>query len=284
MKISSNKILIGLIIYGLILCFSVWYLFFYFQEDDLLFVDFLKVGQGDAILITTLDKTKILVDTGPLASSLNKALGEELPVYDKKIDLVILTHGDTDHSGGLPMILENFNVGMLVTASTTNLGELHETIISTAFKNAVPIKYVTAGDQIITGSVVIDFLWPTKHNATSTNDTSVIFKLTYEENSFLFTGDASEAVELEMVNLYENLLDVDVLKVGHHGSKTSTNNLFLELVSPEFSILSFGSDNRYGHPHPEVVERLENVSSKIIRTDDSTQTLISNGVEVSEWY
>ena len=174
-------------------------------------------------------------------------MGKILPFNDRYVDVVIETHPDADHVGGLVAVYERYEIGARLDQNTARRGQV-----------------INFGD-----GAVLTILFPDRDVSNwETNDGSVVARLDYRESSFLFTGDAPIRTENILLNLDAKVLDTDVLKAGHHGSRTSTSLMFAEAVSPEYAIISAGKDNTYGHPHQEVLNILNRVGAKIVSTID----------------
>ena len=260
------------LVFLLFLCIILWIIVFDLSEDSGLQVTFFDVGQGDSIFIETLEGRQILIDGGPDITILEK-LGEEMPFWDRTIDLVILTHPEHDHMSGLLEVLENYHIeNILWTGVLKDTAEFKEweKLIG---EEGSRITIAKAGDKIVLGDPekeYIEILFPFESlegkEAFDANNTSVVSKLVFGDISFLFFGDAYKSVEKELI---EKGIDIDaeVLKVGHHGSKTSSSPKFIENVSPEFAVIQCGKDNTYGHPAPETLEVLGNYGINIFRTD-----------------
>jgi len=274
--------LIGLLSAIVILVGISFYQFF--EESKALEVDFLDVGQGDAILIKTPDHQRILIDGGPTSTVVEK-LGEHLPFYDKKIDLVILTHPHADHLDGLVEVLKRYEVEKILSTGVTHTTPDYLAWLEEIKKQNVPMEIVVAGQTIDFGSgVKMEFFYPkedlTGKSMENLNNTSVVSKLIFGQTSFLFTGDAETEVEDELIGGGVNL-KADVLKVAHHGSRNATSQNFLEKVQPKFAVISVGADNQFGHPNAMTVKRLENIGAEILRTDkDGDIKIKSDGVEI----
>lgn len=176
-----------------------------------------------------------------------------------------MTHGDSDHTGSALAILENFRIGQVLVGDTLEKKEIELNIINEAKKRGIPITKVSAGMQWEEAGHKFFIIAPEKA-AVSSNDASICIYSKLGGQSWLFTGDLEEIGEREVIEQFPQL-EVDVLKVGHHGSKTSTTELFLSKIKPEFGVISAGRDNRYGHPHQEVLERLNAHKVMIYRTD-----------------
>jgi len=243
--------------------------FLYYKENNFFQVVFFDVGQGDAIFIETPQKHQILIDGGPDSKILEK-LSKEIPFWDRKIDLIILTHPERDHLNGLLQVLKKYEVENIlwtgIKRETNEWKEWENAIL----KEKARIIIAQAGQQLIAGMANFKILFPLENlndkEFKNTNDTSIVIQLVYQKMSFLLMGDSSQIVEKELISQNENL-NSDVLKVGHHGSKTSSSNDFIERVSPALAVISVGKDNSYGHPHQEVLEILKKYGIKVLRTD-----------------
>jgi len=229
-------------------------------------VYFLNVGQGDSILVKTPDYKYILIDGGEDKTILEQ-LGEVLPFWERTIDIVVATHPDKDHIGGLFSVLESYHVGTLyvekIESPDTNVKKLQ----ASAQENEVKIEELKRGKQIQISELSLLVLWPSEEFISDkNNERSIVMRLTYPGISIMLTGDLEEAQEQELI-LQGDFLLSNVLKVGHHGSDTSTSELFLQKIRPQLSIISCGKDNKYGHPDDEVLVSLQNINSVVLRTD-----------------
>lgn len=240
---------------------------------------FFDIGQGDATLIITPDGHQILIDGGPDRAVLAK-LGEVMPPWDRTLDAVVATHPDADHIGGLAAVLERYEVSRVVWN-----GDDKDTAVAAAFdaareaESGAALEIGRRGRALAFGDVTLTELWPTPEALVDedTNVASIVYRLDYGDTSVLLMGDATEAVEQQVVS---SAGDVDVLKAGHHGSATSSSYSFVQAVSPETAIVSCGLDNRYGHPHRAVVDRFLGLGARILRTDlDGDVLLTSSGGE-----
>lgn len=267
--ISKSKNFTFLIL-GLLIFFNIlaWLAVYDLSKPHFLEVNFFDVGQGDAIFIETPKRHQILIDGGPDSTILEK-LGKEMPFYDKSLDLIILTHPEHDHMAGLIEVLKRYKVeNILWTGVLRDTAEYKEWQKLIAEEEA-EIKIAEAPQNISTRTVLVEVLYPFEsfegQEVKNTNNTSIITRLVFGEISFLFTGDAYKSIERKLI---ENEIDIDsgILKVGHHGSKTSTSEEFLKQVSPEIAIIQVG-ENRYGHPHQETLEALAKYDIKVLRTD-----------------
>ena len=265
----------------------IWYAVFYFESRQNLLVTFLDVGQGDAIFIEIPNGNQILIDGGPDDSVLAK-LGSRMPFWDRSIDLVILTHPEKDHVAGLVEILRRYDVDrVLWTGVAHSIAEFYEWERLLKEKNISAI-YAYAGQHARLGQgAFLDVLSPSGDfvgkSVKELNETSVVVKFEHGENSFLFTGDIGRSTEYRMLSESLNtryfILDTDVLKVAHHGSKYSSMEPFLAAVSPNIAIAQVGRKNRYGHPARETLDRLAAVGAAIFRNDtDGDITIVSDGL------
>lgn len=259
-----------------------WNIVFDLSRTRFLEVNFFDVGQGDAILIESPKRTQILIDGGPSSKILEK-LSETLPFYDRSIDLIILTHPDPDHLLGLIDVLKRYKVDLIGTNGAVSSRPEFKEFMSQILKKEVPLKILKKDQRISIGeSLSFDILAPLENfdgrKVSDYNTSSIVSKMIYGDSSFLFTGDTTQSVEKELVKQGINL-NSDILKIGHHGSKTSTTEDFLKKITPEIAVIQVGKNNQYGHPYSEVLERLEKFGIKIFRTDENGDIkIISDGV------
>ncbi|MEZ4103984.1 MAG: ComEC/Rec2 family competence protein [Candidatus Paceibacterota bacterium] len=252
------------------------------SSPALLTVAFLDVGQGDAIFIETPDGVQILIDGGP-SNTVLRELGRQMPILDRDIDLLVATHPDKDHIGGLVDVLGRYEIKNILLTDNQN-----DTTVSDAFDYMVGleesiVKRAVAGQVIEIGKEVsLVVLSPLGEvSDLESNTSSIVVKLTYGEVSFMLTGDAPLSIENYLVDTYGTQLESEVLKLGHHGSRTSTADSFLKAVDPDYAVVSAGKDNRYGHPNSEVVEKVEKAEVEILSTVESgTIVFESDGKEV----
>lgn len=259
--------------------FLVWSAYFSVNSGDGLKVTFFDVGQGDSALIETADQNKVIIDGGPDNSVLAK-IGRYFSFYDRAVDILIVTHPDSDHLAGAVEILKNYDVGLVVINGkecvTSLCGEFEKVVKQKNVKVVAAVK----GQEIDLGrGAKIDILMPDglAGGKQDDNNSSIISLVSLGKDSFLFMGDAEIKEELALIDNFPGL-KAEVLKVAHHGSKNSANQLFLEKIDPKFSVISVGAKNKYGHPHLETVEALEKIGSEILRTDlGGDIKFISNG-------
>jgi competence protein ComEC len=248
-----------------------WTAVFDSAGQKFLAVDFFSVGQGDSEFVITPGGGQILVDGGPDSSVLEK-LGKAMPFWDRTIDLVILSHPEKDHLAGLIEVLKRYKVENILWSGIVRDTAEYQEWVGGIKKEGAKIVIAQAGEKIKIGKLEIDVLNPSEslegQELKDSNDSSVVVKLIYGQNSFLFTGDISEKVEQSLAqNLSE--IDSDVLKVAHHGSKCSSSDGFIKDVSPQIAVIEVGKDNSYGHPTQEVLDRLLNYGINILRTDQN---------------
>jgi len=261
----------------------VWYAIFTEERNGILTVAFLDVGQGDAIFIEAPNGNQMLIDGGPNQAVL-KALGDVMPYYDRSIDIVLATHPDKDHIGGLPGVLERYDVSFFVDPGAKAETGVYEALMEAVFMEGGEYVLARRGTNLfLDDDVYLSILFPDREVAgMKPNDASIIARLTYGEVDFLLSGDAPKKIEEFVANLDANHLNVEVMKIGHHGSKTSTSELFVGLASPLFAVISLGKDNSYGHPHKEVLDTLSRFRIPTLRTDEEGTIIFkSDGEKIS---
>jgi beta-lactamase superfamily II metal-dependent hydrolase len=246
----------------------LWYAFPRSVSTSELSVYVLDVGQGDAIYVRAPDGSDVLIDGGPRGSLLSP-LQQVMPFDDRKIDVLIVTNPDTDHYAGFLDLLKEYEIGIVVEAGTRSGTKTYQEFESRIAEKQIPKLIAQKGMRIILDQdsmVVFEVLFPDRDvSVFSTNDGSMVGTLSYGSRHFLFTGDATSYTE-SLLLTHPEKLDADVLKVGHHGSRTSTSSAFLRAVTPAYSLVSTGKNNRYGHPHPEVTSRLKKLGTTMLGT------------------
>ena len=245
-------------------------------------VHFLDVGQGDAAFIQTQDGVEILIDGGKDGSAVRE-LARVMDFGDRSIDLVVGTHPDTDHIGGLIDVLESYQVGSILMTENRGESDAASTYFDLAAQEQAQIIYARRGQEFaLDARTTLRVLFPeTDPAGMESNASSIILQLQHGSSTFLFTGDAPKSIEEYLVLFEGEHLKSDVLKVGHHGSRTSTSELFLEEVRPQYAIISAGKDNSYGHPHLEVTDMLFNKRVQMLETSkEGTITFFSDGESV----
>lgn len=228
-------------------------------------IHIIDVGQGDSILIQTPNNSNILVDGGNEDSSLiikNFLKSKKV----KNIDFIIATHPDTDHIGSLDDIIDKFDVSKVYLPNKETKSDSYYNLIQSCNKKSINPQYLSRGDIIsLDSNIKLTVLNPS-YTHTDNNSNSIVFKLDYNNKSFLFTGDCTYENEIDIINNF-NLEDVDFLKISHHGSKNSSSQEFLYAVSPDVAAISCGYDNQYNHPHKDILLRLTQTNTKVYRTD-----------------
>lgn len=281
-----RKIYFNLLIFLSLANIFAWSVVFNLGGENNFKLVFFDVGQGDAAFIQTAKRQQIIIDGGPDNIILEK-LSKEMPFWDRTIDLMILSHPEADHLTGLLEVLKRYRVkNILWTGVKRNNAEYDEWVkLIEKEKNEEGARIIIgkAGNDL-TEEFGLSILHPFEDwegkELKDSNMTSLVVRLVFGENYFLFAGDILAFQEREMVLRGVNL-DSDVLKIGHHGSKTSSSEEFLMNVSPSFGIISAGKDNSYGHPHQEVLERMQKYGIEILRTDqEGNIKIISNGKNI----
>jgi len=245
-------------------------------------VSFLDIGQGDAIFIETPDRVQMLIDGGPDGTVIRE-LAKIMSPHDRTIDIVVATHADKDHIAGLIDVLERFEVGLIImteNAHDTGVANVYREMVK---KEGAEIVYARAGQTWTLGASTTVYVYSPAGDPTEweSNASSIVTQIVYGDVSFMLTGDAPLATEDFMVRQYGERLLSDVLKLGHHGSRTSTSELFAQTVLPKYAIVSAGRNNRYGHPHPEPITNVTRVGATVLSTAERGSIhLYSNGTDV----
>lgn len=257
----------------LLLCIGISFIYKNIPKD--LYINFIDVGQGDSTLITTQFNKKILIDGGGSEFGSTFDVGEKtlLPYLLKKkihkLDYVIISHFDSDHVGGILTILEELNVKQVLIPKQVEYSENYNKFLDIIKKRNIKVKIVGEGNTInIDKNTYLDILWPEEKQITDNvlNNNSLIVRLCYKNFKMLFTGDIEEIAEQKLLQKYENTekLTADILKVAHHGSKSSSIAEFLEKVNPRIALIGVGKNNKFGHPNAGVLDRLNMLRNKNI--------------------
>lgn len=233
-------------------------------SDEIAELYFINVGQGDANLIVFGEDT-ILIDGGT-NSSADDLIEFLESINVTQIDLIIATHPHEDHIGGLDVVMNNIEVDQILMTDLPYNTKTYEDVVTAIDANNVELIYPTQKDifEFESGLVLDIFLPSEEFESSNVNDDSIVCVAKVYDTLILYTGDMEEDLEEELMPQF---FDIDILKVGHHGSKTSTTDEFLEKVSPELAIISCGIANKYGHPHIETIEKLTEMGTEIRRTD-----------------
>jgi len=254
-----------------------------FAEDKNLLVAFLDVGQGDAIYIRTPTGTDMLIDGGRDSGKLISALSGVMKTGDRAIDVVVATHPDADHIGGLARILESYKVSTLLISGNMSETSAYDAVLQNTSEFGVQTILARAGEKISLGDGVdFEILWPAGDvRFIESNSASVVGIVSFGQTRFLLTGDAPSEVEHKLSLAFPEELSSAILKLGHHGSRTSSSEEFLRAVAPELAIISAGKGNSYGHPHLDVLARLETLGIPHISTiEKGTITCESDSVKI----
>lgn len=233
-------------------------------------VIFFDVGQGSATFIESPNKNQVLIDGGPGSQILEK-LGAELLFFDRTIDAIILTHPDADHLNGLVDVLRKYEVEQVIEPCLDDSSGAYQEWLKIIIDKKIKRVCGQFGQRIkLSKDAFIDILYPFNNlveaKVSNTNSASLVMALRYYNNSILLTGDAEKATEYQLINSDIDL-QTQVLQIGHHGSKSSSGEEFLSVVNPEIVVIQVGVNNRYGHPHQEVLEKIKAIGAEIFRTD-----------------
>jgi len=247
-------------------------------SESLLKVHFIDVGQADSIFIELPNKETMLIDAG------NNSDDETVVNYINElnydtINYLIGTHPHEDHIGGLDTVIDTFNIQNIYMPKVVYSTKTYEDVLLAVKNKGLKINNAKAGTNIIDSkNLKIDIIAPANDYYVSTNNYSAVVKITYNDKSFLFMGDAENLSEDEITANVK----ADVIKIGHHGSSSSTSNEFLSKVSPSYAIISVGNNNDYGHPHEEIINLLNKSNIKVYRTDLSGTIIIkSDGYNIN---
>ncbi len=247
-------------------------------DSQKLVVHFLDVGQGDSEFIELPNGKCMLIDASEKEYS--DEIIEAVSGYGySRLDYVVGTHPHTDHIGGLADVINHFDIGEIYMPKASSASKTFERLLTAVSDKNLQINTAKAGKSIYSDDEIkIDILSPIGDKYDDLNNYSAVVRISYGSNSFLFTGDAEALVENEMLDECYSQLDCDVLKIGHHGSNTSSTLSFLDAVSPTYAVISCGEGNSYGHPHDEVLMRLADVGASVYETDiDGTVTISCDG-------
>lgn len=246
------------------------------HKETPLTITMLNIGQGDAIYIQTPGGKTMLIDAGRDRTIMNE-LGNVLQISKTSIDTIEVSNPDLDHIGGFPFVIEKYKINQILSPGTNHstLDSFKE-IERLAKEKEIPIIHPKQGSTLMLDkehNVTYTILWPEGNVRNwEVNSSSMVGLLEYTGHKILLTGDAPKEVEDQIISKYGSYLkNIDILKVGHHGSKTSTGNNLIKISQPKFSIISAGLNNRYGHPHQEVLDILNSVNSKILLTANDGQ-------------
>lgn len=243
-----------------------------FNLSELLKIHYIDVGQGDSTFIELPNKQTMLIDAAEEKEA-EKIIQYIQNLNYNSIDYVIATHPHTDHIGGLAKVIDSFKVGAIYMPKAVTTTKTYENLLDTISKNNLKIKKAHKGIFILDQpNFKIEILSPKDQEYSKLNNYSVVLKITYFNRTFLFMGDAEQEIEAEFDNSFRS----DVIKVGHHGSDTSSSKSFIEHLQPKYAIISVGENNKYNHPSSNVLQILESISAEILRTDYYGNIILSS--------
>ncbi len=244
-------------------------------------VTMFDVGQGDSFFIQAKNGKQMLIDGGKDTKAL-AALAQTMPWGDRSIDVVVATHPDMDHIGGLTSIIARYKIGMMLVSGVGGDTKEYEQLLTLVQKKRIPLYVARAGMEVaLSDTDTFTVLFPDRDvHDWETNTGSVVGKFTSGERSILFTGDSPAPIEQYLVKKQSKNLDIDILKLGHHGSRTSTTAALLKVATPDLALISAGRDNSYGHPHKEVLTLLKQFSIPYVSTQtEGTVTFETDGTK-----
>lgn len=275
------------ILIGSLVILSVLFAVVNFSDSSNLQINFFDVGQGDGILIRTPSHHNIIVDGGPDNTFIAK-LGQALPFYDQEIDLMVLTHPHDDHLFGLVEVLKRYKVKQVLATGVIHTTAAYLEWLSIIKEKPIPFKVALAGQQFVFGETELKVIYPLQKLANQQVDnlnlTSVVIKLTYGQTDILLTGDLEKEAEAEILASKVDLKS-EILKIGHHGSNTSSGEQFIKAINPSWAVISVGQDNKFDHPSAAVIEFLASQQIQVLRTDQLGDIrFISNGQDINTFY
>ncbi len=245
------------------------------MPNDRLIVTYLDVGQADSILIQEPSGKTMMIDAGNnndaeyVIDYLNK-------LQINRIDYLIGTHPHEDHIGSMDKVIDNFDIGTIYMPKKISNTKTFEDVLKSIKNKNLKVTAPVPGNVFSLGKAKCTILSPISDEYSNTNNYSITVKVEYGKTSFLFTGDAEKEPEQEMIKMWGNDLKADVLKVGHHGSSSSSTDEFLEKVNPSLAVISVGKDNDYNHPHEETLEKLNRLNIPVLRTDELGNIIITS--------
>lgn len=263
------------------------------RPDGRLHMTVLDVGQGDSILLEGPSGGRILIDTGPDPDRLLTLLDARLPAWDRRLDVVVITHPHEDHVAGLALLLDRYRIGEIAEPGMIGLGPGDAAFRRRLAELGRQTRVLAAGDRLFLDGIELDVLWPLpagvplhpRDGGTDVNNVSIVLAMQFGERRFLLSGDIEQQIDPQLLArgpLSADPRPFDVLKVAHHGSGTATTDAFLDRVQPHIAIMSAGWGNPYGHPSPRTVARLEATGAQVFRTDlDGSVTITSDGHDLT---
>ncbi len=245
----------------------VWFAVYRQTPRDYLTVAFLNIGQGDAIFIESPTHTQMMIDGGPPRTVLAE-LRKVMPFYDRSIDTLLITNPDADHFAGFIDVLNQYKISKVIEPGTHSDSLTYSTFEKLVKQKNIPDTIGKRGDVFnLGGGAMLEILYPDHNVSTSTtNMGSIIAKLSYKQTCVILTGDAPKETEEYLVTVLHDNIRCQVLKEGHHGSRTSVSKIFTEAVNPQYDVISAGVKNKYGHPHKETIDLMNELHIPILGT------------------
>lgn len=253
------------------------------RTRGVLTVAFLDVGQGDAVFVEAPNGNQLLYDAGPPSGAVLRGLADVMPFWDRSIDVAVLSHPDMDHIGGFPEVFRRYEVALVMESGATSDNGAYDAAKDALVREGSAHFLARKGMTIqLGGGVFADILYPDRDMTTmEANAASVVLRVRYGETAFLLSGDLPENIEEYEVAVYGDGLHAEILKLGHHGSRTSSSEAWLRAVSPQVAVISAGRENRYGHPHNEILMRLNRLRVPyVITAKEGTIVFTSDGKSV----
>ncbi len=276
-KNLKSVLIIGLAVAAII----IWLALFEARPRHSISVSFLNVGEGDSVLIQGKNGNQVLIDAGPNRNVLAE-LSKALPFFDRSLNVLVETYPDKDNGGGLPYVLLQYSVGAFFNSGATTQSSIDDEIARITTEKHIPVQTLSSGIvfDLHDGSY-LKVLSPDAGANMKTNEASLMLEYVYDNTCFLIMGDAPEKNENNLVLKFGDALHCQVLRVGHHGAKTSTGDALLTAVAPQYAVFSNSKDNRYAYPDQEVLDRLSAHGAKVLNTEDlGTITMFSDGEKI----
>ncbi len=258
--------------------------YFYIPKTELQ-ISILDIGQGDAILLEAPNGQVILVDGGPDKTVLRR-LGEELPFWERRIDLLVLTHPHEDHLAGFNSIVNRYTIGGVMISGVEAKSQSYQHFLEIISEKHIPLLVVEQPQNLVFGDIRLETIYPQYSfkgkRIPNLNNSSIVIRAVYKDFEMLLTGDAEE-IEEQVILASGSNIQADVLKAGHHGSETSSSEDFVKAIKPKVVVISSGQGNSYGHPSPRTLKRLERLHIPVRRTDiEGTIHLMTDGYSLHD--